>query len=85
MFKKIFIPLVIVLIIAAVIILKAKNSANRKDNGIKMIKTKRGDIVEKALDIGRIEPKKEIAVKSKISGIVKTDLEMLSILITFKS
>ncbi len=72
MFKKIFIPLLIVIIIAAVIILKAKNSANGKDNGIKMIKVQRGDIVENALAIGRIEPKKEIAVKSKISGIVKT-------------
>ena len=43
MFKKIFIPLIIVLIIAAVIFLKAKNSANGKDNGIKMIKMERGD------------------------------------------
>ncbi len=72
MFKKIFIPVLIVIIIAAVIILKAKNSANGKDNGIKMVKVQRGDIVENALAIGRIEPKKEIAVKSKISGIVKT-------------
>ncbi|MGD8535801.1 MAG: efflux RND transporter periplasmic adaptor subunit [Candidatus Aminicenantes bacterium] len=72
MFKKIFIPVLIVVIIAAVIILKANNSSNGKDNGIKMIKVQRGDIVENALAIGRIEPKKEIAVKSKISGIVKT-------------
>jgi HlyD family secretion protein len=72
MFKKIFIPVLIVVIVAAVIILKAKNSSNGKDNGIKMIKVQRGDIVENALAIGRIEPKKEIAVKSKISGIVKT-------------
>jgi HlyD family secretion protein len=72
MFKKIFIPVLIVVVIAAVIILKAKNSSNGKDNGIKMIKVQRGDIVENALAIGRIEPKKEIAVKSKISGIVKT-------------
>ncbi len=72
MFKKIFIPLIIIVIIAAVILLKAKNSAEGKDNGIKMIKVQRGDIVENALAIGRIEPKKEIAVKSKISGIVKT-------------
>lgn len=72
MFKKIFIPLLIIVIIAAVIFLKAKNSSGGKDNGIKMIKVQRGDIVENALAIGRIEPKKEIAVKSKISGIVKT-------------
>ncbi len=72
MFKKIFIPLLIIVVIAAVIFLKAKNSSNGKDNGIKMIKVQRGDIVENALAIGRIVPKKEIAVKSKISGIVKT-------------
>ncbi len=72
MFKKIFIPLLIIVVIAAVIFLKAKNSSNGKDNGIKMIKVQRGDIVENALAIGRIVPKMEIAVKSKISGIVKT-------------
>jgi HlyD family secretion protein len=36
-----------------------------------LIEVERGDIVEKALAIGRIEPEKEIAVKSKISGIVR--------------
>jgi HlyD family secretion protein len=72
MFKKIGISVFIVLVVATVILLMAKNSSNGKDNGIKMIKVQRGDIVEKALAIGRIEPKKEIAVKSKISGIVNT-------------
>ncbi len=71
MFKKIIIAVVVLIVIAAVIYLKAKNSGNSKDNGIKMIKVQRGNIVEKALAIGRIEPKKEVAVKSKISGIVK--------------
>jgi HlyD family secretion protein len=36
-----------------------------------LVKVERGDIVEKALAIGRIEPKKEITVKSQISGIVR--------------
>jgi len=72
MFKKIAISVFIVLVIAAVIMLMAKNSSNGKDNGIKMIKVQKGDIVEKALAIGRIEPKQEIAVKSKISGILNT-------------
>ena len=71
MLKKILIPLISVLVIAAVIFLAAKNSSNGKNNGIKMIKVQRGDVIEKALAIGRIEPKKEISVKSKISGIVK--------------
>ena len=72
MFKKIAISVFIVLVVAAVILLMAKNSSNGKDNGIKMIKVQKGDIVEKALAIGRIEPKQEIAVKSKISGILNT-------------
>jgi len=71
MFKKIIITLIILLIIGAVIILKAKNSAKAKDNDIKLVKVQRGEIIEKALAIGRIEPEKEVAVKSKISGIVK--------------
>jgi HlyD family secretion protein len=71
MFKKIIIPLFVLLVIAAIIFLKAKNSANTKDNDIKLVKVQRGDIIEKALAIGRIEPEKEVAVKSKISGIVK--------------
>lgn len=71
MFKKIFIPLFVVLIIVGVILVKAKNSANGRDDDIKMVKVQRGDIVEKALAIGRIEPEKEIAIKSKISGIVR--------------
>ncbi len=71
MLKKILIPLISVLVIAAVIFLAAKSSSNGKNNGIKMIKVQRGDVIEQALAIGRIEPRKEISVKSKISGIVK--------------
>jgi HlyD family secretion protein len=72
MFKKILVGLVIVLVIAAIVLLKGRNNAAAANNGIKMIKVQRGNIVEKALAIGRIVPKKEISVKSKISGIVKT-------------
>jgi HlyD family secretion protein len=43
-----------------------------KANGFKTIPVSRGSVVEKALAIGAIKPKREIAVKSKISGIVKT-------------
>ncbi len=71
MFKKIIIVFAVLLVVAVVILVKAKNSSSGKENGIRMIKVQRGDIIEKALAIGRIEPKKEAAVKSKISGIVK--------------
>src|SRR4030066_95007 len=46
------------------------NSSNA--NGFKTVAVIRGSVVEKALAIGAIRPKREIAVKSKISGIVKT-------------
>ncbi len=71
MIKKIIIAFTVLLVVAVVILVKAKNSSSGKENGIRMIKVQRGDIIEKALAIGRIEPRKEVAVKSKISGIVK--------------
>jgi HlyD family secretion protein len=48
------------------------NSNSSKVNGFKTVPVARGTVVEKALAIGAIKPKREIAVKSKISGIVKT-------------
>jgi HlyD family secretion protein len=42
------------------------------DKGLKTVAVTRGSVTEKALAIGAIKPKQEIAVKSKISGIVKT-------------
>lgn len=71
MFKKIIIPIVLVLVAGAVIFFKVTSSAKSKQNGIKLVKVERGDIVEKALAIGRVEPKKQIAVKSQISGLVR--------------
>jgi multidrug efflux pump subunit AcrA (membrane-fusion protein) len=71
MFKKIVIPVILVLVVGAVIFLKVKSSAKNGENGIKLVRVERGDIVEKALAVGRVEPKREIGVKSQISGIVK--------------
>ena len=42
-----------------------------KDLGFKTVEVTRGPVTEKALAVGAIRPKREIAVKSKISGIVK--------------
>jgi HlyD family secretion protein len=71
MLKKLIILVIIVLVVAAFIFFKVTGSAKNSKNGIKLVKVERGDIVEKALAIGRIEPKKEIAIKSQISGIVR--------------
>jgi HlyD family secretion protein len=69
--KKIVIALVLVAVAAVVVFLVAKNGGDSDDKLIKMVKVERGDVIEKALAVGRIEPEHEIAVKSKISGIVK--------------
>ena len=71
MFKKILIVVIILAVISIAVFIAAKTKNNGEEDGIRLIKVERGDIVEKALAIGRIEPEKEIAVKSKISGIVK--------------
>jgi HlyD family secretion protein len=40
------------------------------DNGLTMVEVERGDITEKAVAVGEIEPRLEFRIKSKISGIV---------------
>jgi HlyD family secretion protein len=61
--------LVVVCGVAAVLYSKSNTG---KTNGWKTVAVTRGAVAEKALAIGAIKPKREIAVKSKISGIVKT-------------
>ena len=70
MFKKIIIIGAIVVFVGAFLFLLFKGSG-KKGNTITTVKVERGKIVDKALAIGTIEPENQIAVKSKISGIVK--------------
>jgi len=70
MFKKIIIIGVIVVFVGGFLFLLLKGSG-KKENTITTVKVEKGKIVDKALAIGRIEPENQIAVKSKISGIVK--------------
>ncbi len=71
MFRKILIVVIVLIIITLAVFIAAKTKSNNGENAIKLVKIQRGDIIEKALAIGQIEPEKEIGVKSKISGIVK--------------
>jgi HlyD family secretion protein len=48
----------------------AFGSSKDKKDGVKLVDVTRGTIVDKALAIGRLEPRQEVQVKSKISGIV---------------
>lgn len=69
--KKVGIAAFVVVVVAVIIVFAFGNGSSSKENGAKLIAVERGEIVEKAMAIGTIEPYKEIAVKSKISGIVK--------------
>jgi HlyD family secretion protein len=66
--KKIIISIIIVLILAVIIIILS--GGKKKANELKYVSVKRGDIAEKALAVGTLEPEQEIKVKSIISGIV---------------
>ncbi len=59
----------VIIALLAVGLVMSKN--NKKDeNGRRTVKVERKTIVDKALAVGSIEPLNEIAVKSKVSGVV---------------
>lgn len=70
MFKKIIIWSAAVIVVGAVLFFAIDGSA-KKESDYKTVAVERGSIIDKALAVGRIDPRKEVAVKSKISGIVK--------------
>ena len=70
MLKKVIL-IVFLLILVGGVLFFAIDGAAKKDEEYKTVPVERGSIIDKALAVGRIEPKKEISVKSKISGIVK--------------
>jgi HlyD family secretion protein len=68
--KGLFGFVVVVLVVVASFAFYSRSSANGEPP-FKTVAVTRGPVVEKALAVGTIGPKQEIAVKSKISGIVK--------------
>lgn len=70
MIKKIFVIGIPLLLLIGVLVVAIDGSA-KKDDAPKTIEVTKGSIVDKALAVGRIEPTMEVAVKSKISGIVR--------------
>ncbi|HVP07760.1 MAG TPA: efflux RND transporter periplasmic adaptor subunit [Candidatus Acidoferrum sp.] len=71
MIKKVLLIGIPVVVVAGIIFMFARNGSASKQDVLKTVPVKKGTIIDKALAVGRIEPKREIAVKSKISGIVK--------------
>ena len=68
--KKILLGGFLVLLIAVALLFLLSPKGD-KNGGLKFVAVKKGDISEKALAVGTIEPEKEIKVKSTISGIVE--------------
>lgn len=62
------IVVIIILVIIAFLLYRAKNG---EQEGPATVKVEKRNIVDKALAVGNIEPETEIAIKSKISGVVK--------------
>lgn len=72
MVKKIMlIGLPLVILVSLVAFFAIDGSANKEDV-VKIVAVERGTIIDKALAVGKIDPEREIAVKSKIAGIVRT-------------
>jgi HlyD family secretion protein len=72
MVKKIlFIGVPVVVVVAAVSFF-AINGTAKKEDILQTVTAERGSIIDKALAVGQIEPRREIAVKSKVAGIVRT-------------
>jgi len=59
---------IVVLLIGTAVVMGSKN---KQKSGPATVKVERRNIVDKALAVGNIEPLTEIAVKSKISGVVR--------------
>lgn len=70
--KLVVIAVVIAVVAAGIIFLWPSDGSASRDTEIKTVEVVRGEITDKALAIGQIEPKQEIAVKSKVAGIIRT-------------
>lgn len=72
MIKVVKILLVFILLAAGVVGGYAwVQSQNSDDQGYKLVEVTRGDITEKAVAVGQVEPRLKFDIKSKISGIVR--------------
>ncbi len=68
--KKIILSAVGAVVILAAAFLIFGGSKKSEENALPKVKVTRGNIVDKALAVGTIEPEQEISVKSKVSGAV---------------
>jgi HlyD family secretion protein len=68
--KKIILSTIGILALVAAAFLIFGGSKRSDEDMLPKVKVVRGDIVDKALAVGTIEPENEISIKSKVSGVV---------------
>jgi HlyD family secretion protein len=68
--KKILLSTLGVIVLVAIVYFVTKGSDSTAEKGMPNIKVVRGNIIDKALAVGTIEPENEISIKSKVSGAV---------------
>lgn len=61
----------IAVIVIAILLMVMASGGDKGDEAVRTVKAERKNIIDKALAVGSIEPRNEIAVKSKISGVVR--------------
>ncbi|MEW6050675.1 MAG: efflux RND transporter periplasmic adaptor subunit [Candidatus Zixiibacteriota bacterium] len=71
MLKKALLIGIPLILVAAIVLFFARNGSAKKEDVVKTVPVKKGSIVDKALAVGKIDPRREISVKSKIGGIVR--------------
>lgn len=67
---KITLSIAVIVVVVGGILAMVKSKEDKKNDQIKTVEVTRGNIVDKALAVGSIEPKVKVDVKSKISGVV---------------
>jgi HlyD family secretion protein len=69
---KVALGLIAVVAVSGAAIAAVRNGGSNGDE-VRTVEVELGDVIDKALAVGRIEPKVEISVKSKISGVVSRE------------
>ncbi len=71
MFKKIAISVVVLCVVGAAAYLFATDGVATTEQQDQTFAVVRGEIIDKALAVGRIEPRRQVSVKSKVAGLVR--------------
>lgn len=71
MFKKIVITVMVVGVVGAAAYLFATDGTASTEDQNQTFAVVRGEIIDKALAVGRIEPRRQVSVKSKVAGLVR--------------